>query len=111
MVPRASGHSQLADALRAHAMIARKCLHLHLTAVFYHTDAADRKSIGGVRYQLVDVIGRFAVVCDVAGDVSARATLTFPCKVKFSIISSFCVKISLSNIQTLVAEFTKILSI
>ena len=84
---------------------------LHLAAVLNHTDAAGRQSIGGVRYQLADVIGRVAVVCDVAGDVSARATLTFPCKVKFSIISCFCVNISLSNIQTLGAEFTKILLI
>ena len=81
MVPKASGHSQLADALRAHGMIAWKCFHLYLAAVFYHTDAAGRKSIGSIRYELADVIGRVAVRCDVAVDVLARATLTFPCKI------------------------------
>ena len=82
VVPGASGHSQYADALRAHGMIAWKCLHLYLAAVFYHTDAAGRKSIGSVRYQLADVIGRVAVRCDVAVDVLVWAALTFPCNIE-----------------------------
>ena len=83
-ITRRTPSGQFADAILADGVVAWKGL--HLAVVLHHTDSAGCQSIGGIRYQLADVIGRYAVLCDVAVDVCARATLTFPCKIQFSIV-------------------------